>query len=184
MEHLQYPIGRFSPQADYAAEEIQAMIRRLEEIPDTFTHLLAGCSEAHLAKTYRPGSWNIRQLVHHVADLHLLYYLRMKKALTEPEATATLIDMNSWAELPDARQAPVAGSLLLLEGVNERFIYFLQRLDEAAWNKAYYHASRQIHLSLKQTLYMALWHASHHLAHIELALGHQPRPFVLDGGQG
>jgi hypothetical protein len=175
MENLQYPTGRFNPQPDYSTEEIQDMIRKLDEMPDKFTHLLAGCTEAHLAKTYRPGGWNIRQLVHHVADTHLLYYLRMKKTLTEPEVVATMIDMNSWAELPDATQAPVAGSLLMLEGVNERFIYFLQHLDESAWNKTYYHPSRQIHLSLKQTVYMAFWHAFHHLAHIELALGHQPQ---------
>jgi uncharacterized damage-inducible protein DinB len=179
MEQLQYPIGRFAPSPDYSAEEVRGMITRLEALPDDFTHLLAGCTDAHLVKTYRPGSWNVRQLVHHVADLHLLYYLRMKKALTEPEAVATMIDMNKWSELPDATQAPVAGSLLMLEGVNERFIYFLQSLSDQDWNVTYYHPVRQIHLSLKQTLFMALWHASHHLAHIELALGRQPRPFVV-----
>jgi hypothetical protein len=177
MEHLQYPIGRFSPQSDYTAAEIQGMIRRLEQMPDFFTHLLAGCTEAHLAKTYRTGSWNIRQLVHHVADMHLVYYLRMKKALTETDPVATMIEMDKWSDLADARQAPVAGSLLMLEGVNERFIYFLQTLEAQDWDITYYHPVRQIQLSLKQTLYMALWHASHHLAHTELALGHQPRPF-------
>ena len=177
MEHLQYPIGRFSPKPDYSAEEIQGMIRKLEEMPVLYTQLLAGISEVHLAKTYRPGSWNIRQLVHHVADIHLLYYLRMKKALTEQEAVAPIIDMNNWSELPDATRAPVAGSLLMLDGVNMRFIHFLQHLEEPAWNITYYHPVRQMHLSLKQTLYMAHWHASHHMAHIELALGRQLRPF-------
>lgn len=177
MEHLQYPIGRFSPKPDYSTQEVQRMIQKMEEMPDIFTHLLAGCSDAHLAKTYRPGGWNIRQLVHHVADTHLFYYLRMKKALTEQESVAPTFDMNSWSELPDAKQAPLAGSLLMLEGTNERFICFVQSLEEPAWNTTYYHPTRQIHLSLKQTLYMALWHASHHLAHIELALGRPPRAF-------
>jgi hypothetical protein len=177
MEHLQYPIGRFNPRQDYTTEETEGLIGQLENMPVAYTQLLAGISEVHLAKTYRPGSWNIRQLVHHVADIHLLYYLRMKKALTEQETVAPVIDMNNWSELPDATQAPVAGSLLMLDGINMRLIYFLQSLEEPGWNKTYYHPTRQIHLSLKQTLHMALWHAAHHLAHIELALGRQPREF-------
>jgi hypothetical protein len=68
----------------------------------------------------------------------------------------------------------------MLEGINQRFIYFLQSLEGLAWNKTYYHPSRQLHLSLKQTVYMALWHGYHHLAHIELALGRQPRVFEVN----
>lgn len=179
MEHLQYPLGRFLPKPDYSAEEVAAMIQELEEMPVLYTKLVAGLSEASLAKTYRINGWNIRQLVHHVADNHLLNYLRMKKAMTEQESVAPIIEMNSCSELPDAAQAPLAGSLLMLEGITLRFIYFLQHLVGADWSKTLYHPRRKIHLSLKQALYMALWHGFHHMAHIELALGHQPQPFEI-----
>jgi hypothetical protein len=32
--------------------------------------------------TYRPGGWTVRQVVHHVADAHLVLYTRAKIALT------------------------------------------------------------------------------------------------------
>jgi hypothetical protein len=179
MEHLQYPIGRFQPQPDYSPAQIKALLRRLEEAPARYTALAANLSGADLAKTYRPGSWTVQQLVHHVADIHLLNFLRFKKALTEPDYEATLIRMDDWAVTPDATLAPVAPSLLLFTGVNQRLIFLVKSLDELTLNKTIYHAVRQIHLSLKQLLYMATWHVAHHQAHIELALGLEPEGFGL-----
>ena len=179
MEHLQYPIGRFQAQADYSALELQALIGHVERIPADYGALTGSLPEADLEKTYRPGSWTVRQLVHHVADIHLLYYMRMKKALTEPEPVAAMIDINAWAGMPDARQAPVAGSLAMMQGLNQRFIPFLQSLTEAEWNTTYYHPTRHYHQSLKQGVYMAHWHAAHHKGHIALALGREPQPLVL-----
>lgn len=174
MEHLQYPIGRFSPKPDYSAEEVEGMIRQLDQIPAAYASTVTSLPEADLGKTYRPGSWTVQQLVHHVADIHLLYYLRMKKTLTETDPVAVMTQVEDCAALPDAMWAPVASSLLMLEGTNQRLVFFLSSLNEAAWNKTHYHPTRQMHLSIKQTLYMALWHGLHHLGHIQLALGHQP----------
>lgn len=171
MEHLQYPIGRFTPQPDYSETELQALIGQLEKIPADYLALTASLPEADLEKTYRSGSWTVRQLVHHVADVHLLYYMRMKKALTEPEPVAAMIDINAWSGMPDARQAPVAGSLAMIQGVNQRFIPFLQGLTQEEWNTTYYHPMRHYFQSLKQGLDMAVWHGAHHAGHIRLALG-------------
>jgi hypothetical protein len=180
MENLQYPVGRFEPQPEYTSSQIQAMLGRLQRAPARYEALVTSLSEAELTKTYRPDSWNVRQLVHHVADLHLLNFLRFKKALTEPDYEATLIKMNDWAITPDAAEAPVAPSLLLFNGVNQRLIFLLKSLDEPTLTKTIYHSARQIHLSLKQLLYMATWHVAHHQAHIELALGLEPEGFRVD----
>lgn len=175
MEHLQYPIGRFSPEAEYPAEEVERMIGQLNKIATIYADLVLSLSEADLARTYRPGSWTVQQLVHHVADIQLLYYLRIKKALTEAEPVAVMIQMDDFAALPDAMHAPVGDSLMMLEGINQRLVIYLLQLEQAAWNKTYYHPTRQIYLNIKQTLHMILWHAAHHLAHIQLALGRKPR---------
>ena len=175
MEHLQYPIGRFSPAADYSVSQINQLIDQLKEAPNELKELVANLSETDLAKNYRTGSWNVRQLVHHITDLHLIYYLRLKKALTEDNYEATLIQMDDWANLPDATQSPVDSSLLLFTGINQRMVLLLQSLDEQALTINYFHPLRKIYLSLKQTLYMIMWHFRHHQAHIVLALGGQPK---------
>ncbi|MFD2570960.1 DinB family protein [Spirosoma soli] len=181
LEQLQYPIGRFAPKEDYSIEEVNRMIGLQETAPARYQKLLAGRSDEDLARTYREGSWTVQQLVHHIADIQLLNFLRLKKALTEDDYVITLVQMNDWAKTPDATTAPIDDSLLMFDGITRRFVYLWRTLDEQTQTKTYYHPSRQINLSLKQFLYMATWHVVHHQGHIELALGLQPSAFLGDG---
>jgi hypothetical protein len=180
MEHLQYPIGRFTAQASYSAQELQTLITTMKTSPDRYNQLLKDLTEQDLSKTYRPGSWTVRQLLHHVADIHMLNFLRIKKALTEENYIATTIEMNAWALTSDALTAPVEDSLLMLEGINKRFVYLLKGMDEEMFHKGYYHPVRQLHFDLKQAVHMAVWHLEHHQAHIEIALGLSPHNFKLE----
>lgn len=179
MEHLQYPIGRFQPQPDYTPAAIKALLRWLENAPGQYDALVAHLSETDLVKTYRPGSWTVRQLVHHVADIHLLNFLRLKKALTEENYEATLIRMDAWAALPDATLAPISSSLAVFAGVNQRLLFLVRHQEEPTLTKTIYHPTRQIYLSLKQLIYMTTWHVAHHQAHMQLALGIQPEQFAV-----
>jgi uncharacterized damage-inducible protein DinB len=180
MEHLQYPIGRFAAKATYSAEEIKILLATLEAAPERYYTLLQNLSEEDLAKTYRPGSWTVRQLLHHVADIHMLNFLRVKKALTEENYIATTVEMNAWALTSDALTAPIDYSLLMLDGINKRFLYLLTSMDEEKFSRGYYHPVRQMQFTLKQAVHMAIWHLEHHLAHIEIALGKTPHHFKLE----
>jgi hypothetical protein len=85
--------------------------------------------------------------------------------------------MNAWALTCDALTAPIEYSLLMLEGINKRFVYLLSTMDEEMFGKGYYHPARQLHFNLKQAVHMAIWHLEHHQAHIELAIGRSPHSF-------
>ena len=158
-------------QDTYSAAERTECIRLIETSPAQYRQLVESLSPADLARTYREGSWTIRQLVHHVADIQFLHYLRLKKALTEPDYTVvTLINMDGWASTPDATDAPVADSLLMLEGVHQRYAYLAKSLTKSQLALTYYHPARQFTINQVQALAMSAWHVQHHLAHIRLAL--------------
>jgi hypothetical protein len=55
MEHLQYPLGCFTPKPDYSAEEVLQMIRQLDQVPAAYAETVTSLSEAELAKTTPPG---------------------------------------------------------------------------------------------------------------------------------
>ena len=172
MTDRQFPIGRFILQEDYSKADIEGFLDIINTSASKYRELVQGLGDEDLAKTYREGSWNIRQLIHHVADIAFLHYFRMKKAITEPDYTApTMINMDAWAATPDSLEMPVADSLHILAGTNQRYVYFAAGLDEEKLSKAYFHAVRQIWLSQKAALAMSAWHLQHHLAHIKLALG-------------
>lgn len=171
MTDRKFPIGPFVKQESYTPEELDTLIRKIDMIPAQYRALVENLSEEDLEKKYREDSWTIRQIVHHIADIHYLYYLRMKKAITEPDyKEMTLIDMNAWSATPDSLSAPVSGSLLALEGVNQRYVLLAKSLTEAQLNISYYHPVRQIWFSQKDALAIAVWHANHHIGHIKWAL--------------
>ncbi|MCF0063995.1 DinB family protein [Dyadobacter chenwenxiniae] len=172
MTDRKFPIGPFVLKDDYAPAEIESFIQIIRSSASAYKELVENLGEEDLAKTYREGSWNIRQLIHHVADIALLHYLRMKKAVTEPDYDApTMIDMDAWAATGDSLGMPIADSLNILAGTNQRYTHFATSLDAEAFAKAYFHPFRKIWLNQKQALAMSVWHLQHHLAHIKLALG-------------
>ncbi|HEX9959110.1 MAG TPA: putative metal-dependent hydrolase [Fibrella sp.] len=167
----QFPIGRWSGQTDFTADELRTRIQQLRELPNLYRQLTESLSAEELTRQYRPGSWTVRQLVHHVADTHQWHYYRIKHALTVPEVVPGVFsDVNKWAQQPDGGELPVAPSLAILQGLHERLAYFYEHLPESDLQKAYYHPFRQINVSLAQAIDMVVWHAQHHLAHIRLAL--------------
>lgn len=171
MTDRKFPIGPFVKQESYSAEELDSLIGIIEKIPSQFRALVENLSEEELEKRYREDSWTIRQIIHHVADIHYLYYLRMKKAITEPDyKEMTLIDMNAWSAMPDALTGPVSGSLLALEGIHQRYVILARSLSEKQLNISYYHPARQLWFSQKDALAIAVWHANHHMGHIKWAL--------------
>jgi exoribonuclease II len=82
---LQFPIGKWSPKGEYTPEEFQERLNILKNIPAEYRALTENLSHEDLQKQYREGSWTIQQLINHVADMHLLHYIRFKHALTETD---------------------------------------------------------------------------------------------------
>jgi hypothetical protein len=67
---------------------------------------------------YRPGGWTVRQVVHHLPDSHLNSYTRFRLALTEQNPLIKPYAEAAWAELSDAKAAPIEPSLSLLDGLH------------------------------------------------------------------
>jgi hypothetical protein len=169
--HLKFPIGDFIKKDDYSSEEIASLADDIENAPGAYKRLAETLSADDLSKTYRPGSWNVQQLIHHVADIQLLHFFRMKKALTESNyKEVTLIDMNAWVKTKDGAIAPVEDSLLMLEGITKRYVYLIRSLTKEELMISYYHPIRAFDISQMQAIAMSAWHLNHHLAHINVAL--------------
>ena len=109
LETARYPIGRFKRvDAPLDAAARSELIDAIEGAPSIIRSLVEGLTEAQLDLRYRAGGWTIRQVVHHLPDSHMNAYVRMKLALTEETPAINAYDEARWAELPEARSAPVA----------------------------------------------------------------------------
>jgi hypothetical protein len=167
---LKFPIGPFSAREQMDKAEVDSLIRTVEAAPALYRALTSSLVENDLQKTYREGSWNIQQLVNHVADMQMLHFFRMKKALTESDYSATLVNMDGWAGTADGRFSSVSDSLDMFESITKRYVYLMRSLDEQQLGISYYHAVRKATFNQKQAVAMSAWHVQHHLEHIRIAL--------------
>lgn len=163
---LSYPIGKFTWPVSVSAEERRACLDELSVAPERFRRAVEGLNDSQLDTPYRPGGWTVRQVIHHVPDSHMNSYCRFRLALTEPDPTIKPYDEAKWAELHDARTAPIEGSLRLLEAIHLRWVALLQNLAEDDWNRTFRHPEHGS-MRLDVTLAMYAWHCRHHAAHIK-----------------
>jgi uncharacterized damage-inducible protein DinB len=162
---LRYPIGEFKFEPPLTSDARQACITKIENTPAEMRAAVAGLSEEQLDTPYRPEGWTVRQVVHHVPESHLNSYTRFKLALTEDEPTVKTYFEDRWAELDDARQAPVALSLDLLEALHDRWVWFLRSLKEHDFQHTFRHPELGI-VSLEKNVALYAWHGQHHVAQI------------------
>lgn|SRR5487761_74064 len=162
---LQYPVGKFKPEGPLTFAQRENLISEIEQAPARLRDAVEGLSDARLDTPYREGGWTVRQVVHHLADGHLNSYVRFRLALTESEPTIKPYDQALWAELSDARTAPIEPSLALFESLHERWAILLKSLQAADFARAFRHPERGL-MTLDQNLALYAWHGRHHVAHI------------------
>lgn len=161
-----YPIGDFESvgRALTPAERAER-IDAIEAHPERMRAAVSGLTDEQLDTPYRDGGWTVRQVVHHVVDSHLNSYVRFKLAITEDNPTIVAYDEKLWAELPDAKSAPIAGSLDLLEALHRRWVSMLRALEPADFERRLDHTEVGP-LTVDILLEIYGWHVRHHEAHV------------------
>ena len=165
-EELRYPVGRYQAPETIGAEQWVAWIAELEALPANLRRAVAGLSDAQLDTPYRPGGWTVRQVVHHYADSHLNSYSRFRWAMTEDFTTVKTYDEALWAELPDAKTAPIEVSLALLEPLHARWTLLLRSFGEAEFARKMKHPEWG-EVSMEWLLGQYAWHCRHHVTQIQ-----------------
>ncbi|MCC3152215.1 putative metal-dependent hydrolase [Hymenobacter sp. BT770] len=168
MVNLSYPIGQAQlPEGALTPAERTALIQQLADLPAQLTAVARAVGGVGLERPYRPGGWNGRQVIHHLADSHLNSYCRFRLALTEQNPTVCPYDEQAWAELPDVAATPITVSLTLLEALHTRWVTLLHHLSDEQWQRTFYHPGTKRDFTLDQALALYAWHGQHHLAHLK-----------------
>lgn len=162
---LSYPIGRFDFKQPVDVDAIPALIDDVAAAPMMLRDAVRGLDPEQLDTPYRPGGWTVRQTIHHVADSHMNSYIRLRLALTETEPAIRPYEQQLWAELPDARTAPVEVSLQLLDSLHARWVALLRTLAPADFGRCFRHPELGL-VRLDTNLALYAWHGKHHTAHI------------------
>jgi uncharacterized damage-inducible protein DinB len=163
---LRYPIGEFAWDGVMTDVRRAACVARIAAAPGLLRAAVTGLNDRQLDTPYRPAGWTVRQVVHHVPDSHLNAYTRTRLALTEETPTIKPYDEARWAELPDARSAPIEVSLALLDALHVRWVLLLHGLGPTDCARGVRHPEHGRLLSVDELLALYAWHGEHHTAHV------------------
>lgn len=165
---VRFPIGKLDTPENVTLDDVQKWLAEIDNYTRRLRDVVENITEEELNKTYRNGSWNVRQLVHHIADSQLNMYQRLKLALTDNNPTVPPFNQEEWVELEDSL-APIEYSLQMLEGINARIVALGNHIDKDQLERKFtLKDSGEIIVATK--LAKLAWHENHHLAHIEIAL--------------
>ncbi|AMM91456.1 putative metal-dependent hydrolase [Peribacillus simplex] len=165
---VRYPIGKLQVPEKVTLENFQEWLKEIETYTIRLRETVDSLSDEELSRTYREGSWTVRQLVHHIADSQLNMYQRLKLALTDENPTVPAFDEEKWAIQPDTK-LPVESSIKMLEGINERIVSLGYSLTEEQLDRAFTHQINGI-ITVATKVAKLAWHEEHHLAQIKIAL--------------
>jgi hypothetical protein len=166
LELLKFPIGKYRKAEALSSEIISHDINEIAAFPARLREVVEHLNEEQLNTPYRPEGWSIRQVVHHCADSHMNSFIRFKLALTEEEPIIKPYHEERWAELPDSKTMPIEPSLILLQGLHERWVALLQSLSESDLKKTFLHPEHGKSFRIDENIGIYAWHGNHHLAHI------------------
>src|SRR5262245_2071153 len=165
MSDLRYPVGPFKMEENLTTQRRKELIEQIAQAPAGMRAAVKGLQDTQLDTPYRPDGWTVRQVVHHVPDSHLNAYTRLKLALTENQPTIRAYDQVLWAELPEARSAPVDISLHILEALHRRWVLQWQAMKMEDFARSFIHPEHGLR-TLDWLLCLYAWHGRHHTAHI------------------
>ncbi|GAB3802691.1 YfiT family bacillithiol transferase [Virgibacillus kimchii] len=163
-----FPIGELQVPDKVTLDHVQEWLKQIETYTSRLRETVDELSDEELSKTYREGSWNVRQLVHHIADSQLNMFQRLKMALTDDNPTVPNFVQDEWAVQPDTK-LPVESSIKMLEGINERIVSLGNSLTEDQLDRSFIHEING-KITVATKVAKLAWHEEHHLEHIKIAL--------------
>lgn len=143
----------------------------IEELQKTQSQTLSyfDLSEAELAKTYAPGKWTVRQLLHHITDADTVLYDRIRRTISNPGQVIWAFDQDLWAQGLDYTTFPLEVNKAIYTATRAAVIHLAQLHYAGAADKPFVHSATGLR-TLKDEFEKVVWHNQRHLDQIAQAL--------------
>jgi hypothetical protein len=146
----------------------EELIRGLERTRDeTLGYFSLG--QADLARTYGPGKWSVRFLLHHLADSELVLLYRIRRVISEPRQVIWVYDQDAWAKGLDYVTLPLDMSRRIYEAARAANIHHAGVNYERDGQLKFVHSVTGVR-TLRDELDKVASHNEHHLEQVRMAL--------------
>ncbi len=126
-------------------------------------------NEQQLDKTYGPGKWSVRFILHHLADAETVLFDRIRRVLSEPRQVIWAFDQDAWAKGIDYAHLPLDLSRRIYDASRAGIIYQARLRYDSDGHREFVHNETGLR-TLKDEFDKVAWHNEKHLGQIEAAL--------------
>jgi hypothetical protein len=123
-----------------------------------------------LDRTYGPGKWSVRYILHHLSDNETVFLDRIHRVLSEPRPVLPVMDQDAWAKALDYSQVPLAIAREVYTSVRSAIIYYAGVHYERSGHREWVHSVDGLR-TLRDEFDKVAAHNEHHLSQIRVALG-------------
>ena len=145
------------------------LIQELERTRDE-TLKCFSLNQRDLARTYAPGKWSVRYVLHHLSDSETVFLDRIHRVLSDPRPVLWVMDQDAWATGLDYSQVPLELSRHVFESVRNAIIYFAGAHYERSGHLEWVHSVDGVR-TLRDEFDKVAAHNEHHLSQVRSALG-------------
>ena len=150
------------------AHRPMSILDRLHETRNK-TAPLFELTDDELDRTYGPGKWSVRRILHHLADAESVMYERIRRVLGDGGGVLWGFDQDAWAEALDYEAMPLALSRDVYLACRAGIIHRAQQ-DYASHGHVEWNHSRTGLRTLKDEFDKVAAHNATHLAQVRRAL--------------
>ena len=122
-----------------------------------------------LERTYSPGKWTVRFLLHHIVDAETVMFERIRRVLSEGRRVIWAFDQDSWARSLDYQDRPLALSRDLYLATRAGVIHYASIHYEKNGHLEWIHSETGVR-TLKDEFDKIAWHNANHVKQIATAL--------------
>ncbi len=126
-------------------------------------------NEEQLARTYGPGKWPVRFVLHHIADSETVLNERIRRTISEPRQVLWVFNQENWARGLDYARLPLELSRDTFRAVRAGIIYLAREHYEKNGHLEFVHSETGVR-TLKMEFEKVAWHNEQHLTQIEKAI--------------
>jgi hypothetical protein len=148
--------------------DVESFIRALERTRDETLGYFT-LPDADLGRTYGPGKWSVRYLLHHLVDSETVLYYRIRRVISEPRQVIWYYDESAWATALNYAEVPLALMRPVFESTRAAVIYYAGRHFERDGHLEFVHSLTGLR-TLRDEFEKVASHNEHHLSQIRAAL--------------
>ena len=126
--------------------------------------------ETDLAKTRYEGSWNIRQILHHLADTEMILHVRIKKVIAETKQVVWNCEQDDWDATFGYFDEPLGVKKQAFEVTRQLNFELTNYFFDGFAKKEFVHSEEGLR-TVKDELEKIASHNEKHLEQIRVALG-------------